>query len=98
MEALAEVRSRAFNGNAEKVSQYVAQAAGSKESFFDAIVDERAWELAGEAVRKYDLIRWGLLIDKTVEMLDSYKHAIEMMSMWQTCIIRKVQVPTLGIW
>lgn len=77
VEALAEVRSRAFNGNSEKVSQYVAQAAGSKESFFDAIVDERAWELAGEAVRKYDLIRWGLLIDKTVEMLDSYKHAIE---------------------
>lgn len=29
-----------------------------------------------EAVRKYDLIRWGLLIDKTVEMLDTYRNAV----------------------
>ena len=29
--------------------------------FFDAIVDENAWELAGEGVRKFDLIRWNLL-------------------------------------
>ncbi len=76
-EALTKVRERAFNGNAEKSAQYVAQVSGSKEAFFAAIVNERGWELAGEAVRKYDLIRWGLLIDKTVEMLDSYRTAIE---------------------
>lgn len=72
--ALQEVRERAI----PTVSQasYIASL-GSKEAFFKAVVNERAWELAGEAVRKYDLIRWGLLIDKTVEMLDSYRLAIE---------------------
>lgn len=73
-EALQEVRERAIPGSDQ--SAYVA-ALGSKEAFFDAIVDERAWEFAGEAIRKYDLIRWGLLIDKTVEMLDSYRTAIQ---------------------
>lgn len=33
----------------------------SKENFFKAIVRERALELGGEGVRKYDLIRWNLL-------------------------------------
>lgn len=76
-EALAEVRERAFPASvhADKVTSYVASLI-SKEAFFEAIVDERAWELAGEAVRKYDLIRWGLLIDKTVEMLDTYRNAV----------------------
>lgn len=73
-QALQEVRERAIPGSDQ--SAYVA-ALSSKEAFFDAIVDERAWEFAGEAIRKYDLIRWGLLIDKTVEMLDSYRTAIQ---------------------
>ena len=33
----------------------------SKTDFFKAIVRERALELAGEGIRKYDLIRWNLL-------------------------------------
>ena len=33
----------------------------SKSDFFKAIVRERALELGGEGVRKYDLIRWNLL-------------------------------------
>ncbi len=33
----------------------------SKSAFFQAIVRERALELGGEGVRKYDLIRWNLL-------------------------------------
>jgi hypothetical protein len=33
----------------------------SKSDFFKAIVRERSLELAGEGVRKYDLIRWNLL-------------------------------------
>ncbi len=73
-EALKAVRERAFDSadQAEKVTSYVA-ALTSKEDMFNAIVDERAWEFGGEAIRKYDLIRWGLLVDKTVEMLDSYR-------------------------
>jgi hypothetical protein len=33
----------------------------SKSDFFKAIVRERSLELAGEGIRKYDLIRWNLL-------------------------------------
>ncbi len=47
---------------------YVA-AISSGDDFFNAIVDERAWEFAGECVRKYDLIRWGLLSKK----IDQFK-------------------------
>lgn len=78
-EALTAVRDRAFDAADKdtKVTQYINTAAASKTSFFKAIVDERALEFVGEAIRKYDLVRWGLLIDKTVEMLDAYRLAIE---------------------
>ena len=36
----------------------------SKALTFDAIVDERAFEFCGENLRKYDLMRWGLLKEK----------------------------------
>lgn len=35
----------------------------SQQEFREAIYDERKWELAGEATRRYDLIRWGILFD-----------------------------------
>lgn len=64
-QALKEVRKRAFcdSLHAEKVESYVNSLL-SKENFFDAIVNERAWEFGGECIRKYDLIRWGLLESK----------------------------------
>jgi hypothetical protein len=37
---------------------------GSKPLSFEAIVDERAFEFCGENIRKYDLMRWGLLKEK----------------------------------
>lgn len=63
--ALKEVRNRAFADadRADKVEGYV-NGLGGKDAFFAAIVDERAWEFGGEAIRKYDLIRWNLLMDK----------------------------------
>jgi hypothetical protein len=36
----------------------------SKPLDFNAIVDERAFEFCGENLRKYDLMRWGLLREK----------------------------------
>lgn len=63
--ALKEVRKRAFNVSSQKVKVHdYVDSLNSKDLFFNALVDERAWEFAGEGVRKYDLIRWGLLADK----------------------------------
>jgi hypothetical protein len=67
-EALAAVHTRAFNdANKADAAAYVANIASDKEAFFNAIVDENAWELAGEGFRKFDLIRWNLLSAKIDE-------------------------------
>ncbi len=52
---------------AEKASDYMTDATASKNAFFNAIVDQRALEFAGESLRKADLIRWNLLTDKLDE-------------------------------
>ena len=67
--ALKQVRQRAFPPSlwGEKVEQYVASKA-SKDDFFNAIVDERAWEFGGEFLRKHDLIRWGIYGKKVAEV------------------------------
>lgn len=74
-EALKRVRQRAFPENlwGEKVDAYVARAASSKEEFFNAIVDERAWEFGGEMIRKYELIRWGIYSEKVKETVETLK-------------------------
>ncbi|NDV77977.1 RagB/SusD family nutrient uptake outer membrane protein [Dysgonomonas sp. 511] len=46
---------------AAKVDAYMDKATASKSAFFDAIVEQRAFEFAGETLRKADLIRWNLL-------------------------------------
>ena len=38
--------------------------------------DENAWELAGEGVRKFDLIRWNLLSEKIDEFKNEYTNAV----------------------
>lgn len=61
---LGEVRARACGDTAAET--YVA-GLGTKEAFFNAIVDERALEFCGEFLRKADLIRWNLLKSKMDE-------------------------------
>jgi len=58
-EYIREIRERAF------ATQEEAEAilGLSQDQFRQAIYDERKWELAGEAHRRYDLIRWGILLD-----------------------------------
>ncbi|MFB9110063.1 RagB/SusD family nutrient uptake outer membrane protein [Flavobacterium gyeonganense] len=58
-EALKRVRRRAFSQAdwAAKVDGYVASKS-NPDLFFQAIMDERAWELGGESKRKFDLARW----------------------------------------
>jgi starch-binding outer membrane protein, SusD/RagB family len=58
--AFEEVRKRGFRGNESKIGTTPTDKAG----FFDAIVNERYLEFAGEGIRKYDLIRWNLLATK----------------------------------
>ena len=73
--AFKRVRQRAFDPSvwSEKVDQYVSGISGSQESFFNAIVDERAWEFGGEMIRKYELIRWNLYYEKVMETYEGCK-------------------------
>lgn len=52
---------------AQKVSALQAQYTASKTAFFNGIVDQRAFEFAGEALRKADLVRWGNIDEKLAE-------------------------------
>ena len=75
--AFEEVRSRAFaeTHKAEAISYVNSLSSGDE--FFNALVDERAWEFAGEAILKCDLIRWGLLSQKIEEAKAAYKELIK---------------------
>ncbi|KXB96798.1 MAG: hypothetical protein AA908_10365 [Chlorobi bacterium NICIL-2] len=70
--AFLQVRKRAFAGNPSRVGTPPAD----KQGFFNAIVNERAWEFGGEGIRKYDLIRWNLL----GTMLNNTKAALQAMA------------------
>lgn len=69
------VRQRAFDESfwGEKVYAYVGTVSGSQQSFFEAIVNERAWEFGGEMIRKYELIRWNLYYEKMMETVEGCK-------------------------
>ncbi|MDD2797249.1 MAG: RagB/SusD family nutrient uptake outer membrane protein [Bacteroidales bacterium] len=64
---LRKIRERAFLTHPEKVDTYMSSVIANKETFFNAIVDERALEFCGEMLRKSDLIRWNLLGSKLNE-------------------------------
>ncbi|MGV8092252.1 MAG: RagB/SusD family nutrient uptake outer membrane protein [Mangrovibacterium sp.] len=63
-QALEKVRERAFGEGSSKITEYDSD-------FFEAIVNERAWEFGCESIRKQDLIRWGLLYDKIEAMKEA---------------------------
>lgn len=60
-QALEKVRERAFGTDSPEISNY-------DPDFFEAIVNERAWEFGCEGIRRQDLARWGLLGKKTEAM------------------------------
>jgi hypothetical protein len=73
---LKRVRARAFDSSvsAQKVDAYTDSVSSSKDAFFNAIVNERAWEFGGECLRRFDLGRWNIYGKKIVEtktMLDN---------------------------
>ena len=63
-EALEKVRERAFGAGSAEIKKYDSD-------FFNAIVNERAWEFGCEGIRKLDLVRWGLLDQKIEEMKEA---------------------------
>lgn len=76
-DALAMVHNRAVkkNNNDPSIGTDAFLAAASthgQQEFFEDIVKENAWELCGEGVRKWDLIRWGLLAKKIAESKADY--------------------------
>lgn len=72
-QALELVHTRAFDeAHKGDAKAYVDNIPNSKEAFFEAIVDENAWELAGEGFRKFDLIRWNLLAEKINQFKSDY--------------------------
>lgn len=76
-QALARVHTRAFaDANKADAQAYIDNIPANKEAFFNAIVDENAWEFAGEGYRKFDLIRWGILAEKIWEMKEKYINAL----------------------
>ena len=73
-DALGMVHERAFaDANKAEAKAYVAGIASDKDAFFNAIVDENAWEFAGECVRKYELERWNLLSKKIDQFKADYE-------------------------
>jgi len=52
---------------AEKVAALQAKYTASQTAFFNGIVEQRAFEFAGEALRKHDLVRWGIIDEKMAE-------------------------------
>lgn len=64
------VLNRAFPNTPDKVTALKNKYTVSKEAFFEGIVEQRAFEFAGEMIRKFDLIRWGLLDKKLAEAKD----------------------------
>ncbi|WBL24723.1 RagB/SusD family nutrient uptake outer membrane protein [Zunongwangia sp. HGR-M22] len=58
IEALTEVRARAFSDNPEEMPEVNAN---NYQEFFAEIMHERLLEFGGEGIRRYDLIRWNEL-------------------------------------
>lgn len=77
-EALAQVHTRAFNQEDKAAAQkYVNELSSDKDEFFKALVQENAWEFAGEGIRKWDLIRWNLLAEKINEFKETYLQELQ---------------------
>ena len=55
---------------AAKVAALKTKYTANKDAFFEGIVEQRALEFAGEALRKADLIRWGIIDSKMAEEVE----------------------------
>lgn len=83
-QALAEVHTRAFSKDQALAAWYMNRVPTDHDGFFNAIVQENAWEFAGEGFRKWDLIRWNLLAQKIQEFKNEYVNALDKKSYPET--------------
>ena len=74
---LTKVRNRAFPNGGANINEFIAKSG----SLYNAIIDERGFEFAGEGDRRFTLIRSGLIGDKikavkelTRKMIDGLKN------------------------
>ena len=74
---LTKVRSRAFlpEDQLEKVTNYINGLSG--DALKEAIQQERKLELAGEGIRRYDLVRTGTMPEKIKELRDAQFAMVE---------------------
>lgn len=66
-----QVRARAYGklkGGATNLTEANVSRTQTKESFLKLIQDERCRELSGEALRRHDLIRWGIFVSTMKEL------------------------------
>ena len=59
IDALRQIRLRAFGGDASKVGDIPS----THDAFLQALIDENKFEFAGEAMRRTELSRWGILAE-----------------------------------
>ena len=76
LQALALVHNHAFS-EASIANNYINNVPRTKEGFFEALVQENAWEFAGEGYRKWDLIRWNLLVDRINAFKQTYLNDLQ---------------------
>ncbi|WP_158293169.1 RagB/SusD family nutrient uptake outer membrane protein [Tamlana fucoidanivorans] len=62
-ESINKVRRRARKLDIDSPDSSVDLSGSGGDTFRQEIRNERAWELCFEGVRRYDLIRWGILVD-----------------------------------
>lgn len=76
---LLKVRARAFDKNDADYNNLVTNYVNSKsgETLYNAIQEERKFELAGEGMRKYDLVRWGNFGEKINNLQSRLKNMVE---------------------
>ncbi len=101
-EALEKVRTRAFNGDRNKIGEIPS----NKNDFFKAIVKERKLEFAFESIRRGDITRWGIHYDilkeekeKLLRMANrqgEYAN-IPMFAAYKTITMTALEEPNVGL-
>ncbi len=66
-----QIRRRAFPDHPEKLYE-LTDFQGNLESFRNALLDERGWELYAEFVRRQDLIRFGKFDEEALKVNENY--------------------------